>query len=287
MAYISMSKAQVMPPDVTTLIERPEGAHPALHAPVRYTIATLINDPHQYIALLASFRAGGFTTDDCEYLFIDNSSDNQTCAYRGLDAMLSVARGAIVLLCHQDVRLLSDGRQTLDTRLADLTVRDADWALAGNAGAMAPGSLALRITDPHGANQHAGQLPARVMSLDENFIIVRRAARVGFSRDLSGFHFYGADICLNASTAGYSAYVIDFHLAHLSPGSKNPSFYAAQEAFQAKWSAALAPRWLQTTCALMRLSGDKLGQIAGRMAARPLASLHRRQAKLSGGQRGT
>lgn len=287
MAHNSLTTAQALPPDAASLIERPEGPHPALHAPVRYTIATLINDPHQYIAMLASFRAGGFTTDDCEYLFIDNSSDNQTCAYRGLDAMLATARGAIVLLCHQDVRLLSDGRQTLDARLADLTVRDADWALAGNAGAMAPGSLALRITDPHGANQHAGQLPARVMSLDENFIIVRRAARVGFSRDLSGFHFYGADICLNASTAGYSAYVIDFHLAHLSPGSKSPAFYAAQEAFQAKWSAALSPRWLQTTCALMRLSGDKLGQMAGRMAARPLASLHRRQAKLLGVPRGT
>ena len=250
-----------------------------------YTIATLINDPHQYIAMLASFRAGGFTPDDCEYLFIDNSEDNRTCAYRGLDAMLSAARGDVVLLCHQDVQLLSDDRQTLDRRLAELMDSDPDWALAGNAGAMAPGALALRITDPHGADQHAGALPARVISLDENFIAVRRAARIGFSRDLTGFHFYGADICLNAATAGYHAYVIDFHLAHLSAGTKSPSFFASQQAFQAKWSQAFAPRWMQTTCALMRLSGDKLGQIAGRVTARPLASLHRRQAKF-GASRG-
>lgn len=285
MGLNTMIKPATSGPEISSLIEKPEGAHPALHAPVRYTIATLINDPVQYIAMLASFRAGGFTVDDCEYLFIDNSSENRACAYRGLDAMLSAARGTIVLLCHQDVRLLSDGRQTLDARLAELTKRDPNWALAGNAGATAPGSLALRITDPHGANQRAGQLPARVMSLDENFIIVRRAARIGFSRDLSGFHFYGADICLNASTAGYSAYVIDFHLAHLSPGSKTASFFDAQDAFQAKWSAALAPRWLQTTCALMRLSGDRLGQIAGRVAARPLASLHRRVARYARLQR--
>ncbi len=272
--------------DTAALIEKPEGAHPPASARVRYTIATLITDPHQYIALLASFRAGGFTADDCEYLFIDNSSDNRACAYRGLDAMLTAARGGIVLLCHQDVRLLSDDRKTLDARLQDLAQSDPDWALAGNAGAMAPGSLALRITDPHGSNQHTGVLPARVISLDENFIAVRRAARIGFSRDLSGFHFYGADICLNAATAGYRAYVIDFHLAHLSAGTKSPSFYAAQQAFQTKWSNAFAPRWLQTTCALMRLSGDRLGQIAGRVTARPLASLHRRQAKLAGASRG-
>lgn len=268
------------------LIEQPAGGAPPAHAQVAYTIASLINDHAQYAAMLASFRAGGFTAEDCEYLYIDNSQENRSCAYRGLDAMLSAARGSIVILCHQDVRLLSDDRVSLSERLAELSNRDKNWALAGNAGAIAPGRLAVRMTDPHGANQHTAVLPARVMSLDENFIVVQRAARVGFSRNLSGFHFYGADICLNAAMAGYTAYVIDFHLAHLSAGNKSSSFFEAQDAFVAKWSAALTPRWMQTTCALVRLSSDTLGQIAGRIAARPLASLYRHRAQRDGAARG-
>jgi len=270
-------------PDTAAYIERPHAVTPAQGAAIRYTIATLINDPSQYAAMRASFEAGGFTGADCEYLFIDNSKSNRACAYRGLDAMLSEARGSLVILCHQDVRLLSDDRTTLDARLANLSQRDADWALAGNAGALAAGRLALRITDPHGANQHMGTLPARVMSLDENFIVVRRSARVGFSRNLSGFHLYGADLCLNAAMAGYSAYVIDFHLAHLSAGNKSDAFAAAERAFRDKWNKALSPRWMQTTCTLVHLSGDRIGQLAGRLAARPLASLNRRMGSISGG----
>ena len=186
----------------------------------RYAIGTLVSNRQQYDAMLASFRAHGFGDNDCEYLFIDNTSEPQTDAYRGLTALLNAARAPIVILCHQDVRMLEDDRAVLDQRLSALSQTDPAWALAGNAGGVAPGRLALRITDPHGANQNIGQFPERVTTLDENFIIVRRDARVGFSRDLEGFHFYGADICLNAGLAGYSAYVIDFHLEHLSPGRK-------------------------------------------------------------------
>lgn len=243
---------------------------------IRFTIGTLVNDRAQYDEMRASFAAGGFDAPGCEYLYIDNTGTAQTCAYRGLDAMLDAARGRHVVLCHQDVRLIEDTCETLEARLAALDRLDPAWALAGNAGGVGPGRLAIRITDPHGADQRVGQLPARVISLDENFIVVRRDARLGFSRDLSGFHFYGADICLNAAIKGHSAYVIDFHLAHLSAGKTGPAFDAMEASFRAKWSRALEPRWMQTTCSLLRLSGDPLGQIAGRLAEAPYRKLSRR-----------
>lgn len=242
----------------------------------RYTIASIINDHAQLEAMHCSFRTGGFGESDCEYLYIDNTAGEQICAYSGLNALLNEANGRHVILCHQDIRLLIDARSELDMRLAELEDLDPAWALAGNSGGVAAGQLAIRITDPHGANQKVGTFPARVMSLDENFIIVRREARIGFSNNLSGFHFYGADICLNAATAGWNAYVVNFHLAHLSAGKKDDSFASAQDAFRAKWSNAFAPRWMQTTCALIHLAGNSLGQLAGRIAEAPYRKISRR-----------
>lgn len=250
--------------------ELPSGAQP------RYTIATLVSDRAQYNAMRGSFRAGGFSGGDCEYLFIDNTAPLQTDAYRGLNALLNAARAPAVILCHQDVRLLSDGREVLDARLSSLDQIDASWAVAGNAGGVAPGQLALRISDPHGRDVRVGELPAKVATLDENFLVVRRDARIGFSNDLSGFHFYGADICLHAAQMGYSAYVIDFHLEHLSAGKKGTDFGAMEQAFQTKWDRALSARWLQTTCALMRLSGAPGANFISRIASKPVSKILRR-----------
>jgi hypothetical protein len=276
-----MSAGRTVPSHEGVRICRPEGCTSG-KGPVRYSIATLVSDALQYEAMRTSFRSGGFDGDDCEYLYVDNSGSRQTCAFRGLDAMLSAARGAFVILCHQDVRLLTDARRDLDARLAELDSLDSHWAIAGNAGGIAPGALAIRITDPHGANQHVGKLPVRVMSVDENFMVVRRAARIGFSADLTGFHFYGADLCLHADIAGYSAYVIDFHLAHLSGGTKSAAFVEMEKAFRGKWERALRGRWMQTTCALVRLSGGPLGQFVGRLAEAPVERISRRRPTASG-----
>ncbi len=242
----------------------------------QFTIATLVNNWAHYDEMLASFDEAGFSRDDCEFLFVDNTVPNQTCAYRGLNRLLAEAQGAYVIMCHQDVRLVGDGRYELEKRLAELDARDPAWALAGNAGGVAAGQLALRISDPHGRNLHVGPMPIKVMSLDENFMVTKRSARLCFSNDLSGFHFYGADICLVADVLGYTAYVVDFHLEHLSAGFKSSSFAEMEEAFRNKWCRALRPRWLQTTCSLLALSGDTLGQMLGRMTETPFAKISKR-----------
>ena len=231
--------------------------------PVRYSICSLITSHAEYAEMLASFRAGGFDGPAAEYLYIDNSARNGFTAYDGLNRLIEAARGEFIVLCHQDLRLIEDGAAKLDAVLGALEARDPNWAVAGNAGGTGIGRLAMRISDPHGDDRRIGSLPERVMSLDENFIVLKRAARIGLSRDLKGFHFYGADVCLAADIMGHSAYVIDFHLRHLSDGRISPAFYNARREFRAKWSRALRPRWIQTTCGLMRLSGNRLGQAFG------------------------
>ena len=84
--------------------------------PVRFSIATLVTSETQHREMLATFRALGFDGADVEVLSIDNGGAGQTDAYRGLNAMLTEARGDYVVLCHQDIRLLGHGRPRLEAR---------------------------------------------------------------------------------------------------------------------------------------------------------------------------
>lgn len=260
------------------IVVEPAASEPA------YSVATLVTDHHQRAGMKATFIAAGFTASDTEFLHIDNSGSSQTGAFRGLNALLNQSRAPYVILCHQDIRLDFDDRAKLDRCLAALERDDPNWALAGNAGGTQPGRLAMRITDPHGHDRSIGSLPARVQSLDENFIVVKREARIGFSVDLEGFHFYGADICLSADVTGYSAYVIDFHLRHLSPGRKSADFDHSAASFTAKWSTALRPRWLQTTCTLLPLNGNRLMEFIWRTVRSPVEKITRRLPGSSGWQ---
>lgn len=222
---------------------------------VRYSICTLVTRWDEYEAMAASFRDHGFDGEACEFLFLDNSSGNRFDGYAGLNLFLTVAQGEYVVLCHQDIELLQDGRVELDRIIEDLEQRDPTWAVIGNCGGVAPGRMAIRITDPHGADRRTEDLPVRVSGLDENFVVVRRRANLGLSRDLSGFHLYATDLCQIADVLGWSAYVVDFHLLHKSPGRRDDSLSRARRALIAKYARALRPRWAMSTCELMFLGG--------------------------------
>ena len=211
-----------------------------------FTIATIVNDGAQYEEMRRSFDAAGFA-GDCEYLALDNREGNRFEAYGGIRTLLTRARGNYVIVCHQDIRLITDGRVQLLERLGELERLDPFWALAGNAGGTKQG-LARRISDPHGENQRVGALPAVAQSLDENFILLKRAAMIAPSADLAGFHLYGTDLCLQARMRGHSASVIDFHLRHLGRGRMGRDYYACLEALEDKYARLLQQGEIQTTC---------------------------------------
>ncbi len=245
--------------DATTLVD----------TGVRFSICTLVTRQEQYSEMLASFRASGFGESDCEFIQIDNRVANRFDAYQGCNLFLTVARGEFIVLCHQDI-LLIDQRADLERALADLEGRDPSWALCGNSGGMAPGRMAIRLTDPHGTDQRTASFPARVFALDENFIVVRRSANLGLSSDMSGFHLYGADLCIQADVLGRSAYVVDFHLKHLSGGKRDETLTAARDALVAKYRRAFRGRWVKAPCELVFLTGSAwLSRLlGGRLASR-------------------
>ncbi len=250
---------------------------------IRFSVCTLVTDFAHYEAMQATFRTRGFVEPACEFLSLDNSAGNRFDAFAGVSIFLNTARGRHVIICHQDVRLIDDDARVLTQRLAELDALDATWAIAGNAGGVDASRLAIRITDPHGADVKRGPFPARVSSLDENFVVLRRAARLAPSRDLVGFHLYATDLCTVADVLGFSAYVIDFHLQHLSPGSADAGYDLAVRSLVTKYQRALRARWVVTPTSRIFLSARRwLNALMNTTLGRSLA---RRWARLRQGER--
>ncbi len=239
----------------TTLV----GAKNVLHSVTThfvYSICTMVTDFAEYDEMCRTFLKSGFASQECEYLFIDNASNNKLDGFAGVNFFLNNAKGHYIILCHQDVRIVYDDRRKLDAIIEKLNQEDQSWGVLGNSGGIGPGRHAVRITDPHGVDQNKEDLPARVGSLDENFIVVRREANLAVSHDLSGFHLYATDICVIADILGWNAYVIDFHLHHLSVGVKGASFYPLRLDMIRQYKRKLSDRLIKTPTTIMFLSNS-------------------------------
>ena len=221
----------------------------------KYSICTLVTRASEYEDMIRSFKAKGFNDKNTEFLYISNINNNQYDGYTGLNHMLNTAVGKYIILCHQDILLNFDDEVALGKCISELNEKDKNWALAGNAGGDSKKRY-RRITDPHGTSS-IGRFPQKVKSLDENFIISNSRNRVALSGNLNGFHMYGTDLCLIADILGYSAYVINFHLQHNSPGNKDSSFYKSEKALVSKYQNAFKLRLIKSSCTKIFISHSK------------------------------
>jgi hypothetical protein len=240
-----------------------------------YTIGTLVTDRERYADMRLSFESFGFDETDCEFLAVDNTGSDRISPYLGLNTILSAARGKFVILCSDYVRLVDDGRPQFESCLDELDALDPTWALCGNVGGVAPGRHSIRISDADGDDQRLGDFPAKVVSLDERFIVVRRDLRLGFSTDLDGFEFYGTDICLIAEILGLSAYAIDFHLECKAPAPADVSLFQEEKKFRDKWMRVMRSRYIQTPRRLVQIGQAGAIGLNGRLKTEAPAMIGR------------
>lgn len=213
----------------------------------RVSLGCLYNDGAQFANMVTHLEAAGFRAAGAQLMAIDNSAGNKADCFDGIRAFLAHAQANIVVILHQDVEVIEDHGALLSA----LDALPEDWAVAGNVGYLDPERQVGRITDPYREDGRMGDLPARVTSLDENFIVLRRDRGVSPSWDLHGFHFYGTDLCLQARFKGCTAWVIDYHVRHLSRGKVSESFYVARAAFEAKYGKLLKTERLRTPSAML------------------------------------
>lgn len=221
----------------------------------KFSICTIVTNPEMYRSMGTTFEAAGFTTDT-EYLYIDNTVRNKYDAYRGINRFLSLASGKYIIICHQDIEVI-DNKSKLEACIATVDALDDNWAILGNAGSSAIKNFSRHYLNGDNELENAGTFPSKVYSLDENFLVIKKEVNLGLSADLEGFHFYGTDICLLCDIRGFSCYVIDFVVKHLSFGHTDTSFYAQKELFIKKYSLALKSRFIQTTCTKFYVSSSE------------------------------
>ena len=221
-----------------------------------FTICTLVTNHDEYAQMIESFQKAGFSEGNSDFLYIDNSQTNLEDGYSGLNKFLNEATGNYIIICHQDILLSFDTIETLYARIDEMNQRDPNWGILGNAGFAGLSEKYYRISDPWRMDTTIGKLPAKVKSLDENFLVIKNEANLSLSRDLKGFHMYGADVCTMASLLGWNAYVINFHLYHKSAGNCNESFSQSRNAFMTKYTRALSSLYLRTTCTTMIITNS-------------------------------
>lgn len=228
-----------------------------------FSICTLVTRKEEYTEMLASFNKAGFTPEICEFLYLDNSIANKFDGFKGLNLFLKQARGKYIIICHQDILMDKDNIDDLRKQLITLEKTDSNWAICGNAGAMGPNHIVYHISYPTGELMSKGKFPVKVSSLDENFILVKNSASLSLAKNLTGFHLYATDLCLNAELNGFNSYVIRFNLTHKSRGNLSPDFFEIRKELIKNYNHFFRGRWIQTTFTVFYLSGSIFSRFYG------------------------
>lgn len=231
--------------------------------PFEFSICTLVTRKGEYQEMLQSFQSSGFTNDLCEYLFADNTEGNVFDAFEAFNLFLRQAKGKYIIICHQDILINEDDISDLRNRLKELDLKDPNWAICSNSGAAGPNHIVYHISYPEKGLMSKGRFPLKVAAIDENFILVKNNALLKVSNDLSGFHLYGTDLCLQAALNGFSAYAIAFNLTHKSFGNRDQEFYRIEKELVKKYDSFFRSRWIQTNNTIFFLSGSPIKFLLG------------------------
>ncbi|PPB85798.1 acyl esterase [Acinetobacter soli] len=224
----------------------------------RIIFYTLVTRLDEYSEMIESAKKAGFDRDDIDFFYFDNKNSNDFDGYSGINYVLRDSKSEYIIFCHQDIIFNFDGYEKFIKCIDELNSIDPKWAIAGNAGKTKDGRSRRKISDPHGVNQTFGPFPAKVISIDENFIVINNKYNVSCSYHISGFHLYGIDLCLNAINLGLSCYVIDFHLTHKSKGNLDKSFFKNIRHLRNIIEFRKKPIYYSTTCYSFFVTNSKI-----------------------------
>jgi hypothetical protein len=159
------------------------------------------------------------------------------------------AKSDFLVFVHQDVYVPAGWIGAVQNAVTVLSQKDPDWGVLGVWGITSSGQGAGFLYDGgwRSIRGRAFQGGIEVECLDEVVLILRKSTGLKFDPLLTGFHMYGADICLEARHQRRKCYAIgalcihNTNQYHLLPWQ----FWRCYLTLRRKWKAELP---IKTTC---------------------------------------
>jgi len=138
--------------------------------------------------------------------------ENQYSAAQALNIGMEKAKSDIVVLCHQDVGFPENWIDKLYERILQVEKITKNWGVIGTNGVSPRWEKFGLAYDRNGkvvwrfGKEEMGVCAMQTM--DEPCIITKKSLGLKFDEKLDGFHFYGADLCLESLNRGFVNYAI-------------------------------------------------------------------------------
>jgi hypothetical protein len=211
---------------------------------VDISIVTLTHNLGQYLDLIEDLKKQR-TKASYEIVALPNYNREFSSCAEALNLGRELSDGNIVIMCHQDLRVPEGWVQGIHEHIKFFESKGIPWGVLGMAGCIkhSAGStpdqdlcviyLSDKVPDGRTYAQAYRQMVGprkEVQTVDELCLIVPKNAPFKFDETmLDHFHWYGADICLDAMSKGYRNFAIDAECIHLSDGRSNLSGGHAQK----------------------------------------------------------
>ena len=217
------------------------------------SFVTCVRNRQKYAECRRSIDGQLSSVFEVETIDIDNSSDEWSLP-QALNAGRERAGGEILVFCHEDVTFPPAWLDSLGMALADIEERDPSWGVVGPMGRLGKRFYG-HAEDASGEPAHFGPLPARVDTLDEFCLVVKRDLPLSFDEKLGGHHLYGVDLCIQAHEAGLGCWAVDLRCRHASATRhRPPAYHRVKRKLQRKWMfrRRRTGRSVGTTCGRIR-----------------------------------
>lgn len=174
--------------------------------------------------------------------------EGYSSASKAYNDAIDKSQNDLIVFVHQDIVLPEQWISDLQRALECLDQDDPEWGVIGSYGeTLNDRGRGYVYSSGRGIIGKPFERPARIQTLDEIVLIIRKSSGLRFDNTLPHFHFYGADICMTAEQMGKKNYAISAFCVHNTQQNwvLGPEFYQCYRHIKRKWRKSLP---IQTTC---------------------------------------